>query len=118
MCKDITYQCESRGGQGNGFQRHKILRLPFMDLMAAKALCVGTTFSGLSHEFCLPFACGSNLGHTMLVGIAYHPGHAGKSGNLLRGTLGIAARYHDLCQWIFTMDSPNRGASVLIGSGG
>src|SRR5260221_4208528 len=60
---------------------------------------------------------GSDLRHAMLMRISPDPGHARKRGNFLRGTLGITARHHDLCIWVFAMDTANRGASIL-GSGG
>ena len=60
----------------------------------------------------------SNLRHAMFMRISHHPCHAGKSGNLLRRTLGITARHHDFCRWIFAMDAADGGAGVLVCGGG
>jgi hypothetical protein len=66
----------------------------------------------------LCFIARSNLRNAVLMRIAHHPGHAGKCGNLLRRALGIAARNHDFCRWIFTMDTADRSAGILVCGGG
>lgn len=78
----------------------------------------GRALKGLSVEFRLESCAGGNLRHAMLMGISHNPGHAGQGSNLLRSALSIAARDHDFCRWIFAMDTPDRGAGVLIGGGG
>src|SRR5438270_14081015 len=71
----------------------------------------------LSLRLCSESIVGSNLRHAMLMRISHHPCHARKGSNLLRRTLGIAARYHDFCRWIFTMDTANGSAGILVGGG-
>lgn len=60
----------------------------------------------------------SYLRHAMLMRIAHYPRHSRERGDLLRRALGIAARYHDSCIWVFAMDTANGGASVLVCGGG
>src|SRR4051794_27935503 len=72
----------------------------------------------LSLQLCFEPVAGGNLRHAMLMRISHHPGHARNGSNLLRRALGIAARYHDFCRWIFTMDTADGSSGILVGSGG
>ena len=51
----------------------------------------------------------------MLVRISDDLRYAGQGGNFLGRTLGVAARDHDLRFRIFTMNSSDGGARILIG---
>ena len=56
----------------------------------------------------------NEIGNKVLMGISHHPAHAGKSGNFIRRSLGVATGNKDSRAGVFALNLSYRGTSVMI----